>query len=65
MGTINKGSKNNNLTFQGPNQNIRSIARLLSVILIGCLTVTYSLISKGKLPDHLLRMRKYLTTETF
>ena len=54
--TINKGSKNNILTFQGPNQNICGIACLLSTILIPDPIVKHSFICKVKLPDHLLRM---------
>ena len=61
--TINKGSKSNILTFQG--SNICGIACLLSVILVTDPTVKHSLISKGKLPDHLLWMAKIFNYSDF
>ena len=65
IGTVNKGSKSNILTFQGPNQNIFGIACLLSVVLITDSTVKHLLISKGKLPDHLLWMAKIFNCSDF
>ena len=63
--TTNKGSKNNILTFKGPNQNIYGIACLMSVILIKDPTVKHSLIPKGKLPDHLLWQGKIFNYSDF
>ena len=63
--TVNQGSKNNILTFQGPIQYICGIACFLSVILISDPTVKHSLISKGKLPDYLLWMAKIFNYSDF
>ena len=63
--TINIGSKNNILTFQGLNQNIWVVACLLSAIVITDPTVKHSLISKIKLPDHLLWMAKIFNYSDF
>ena len=63
--TINKGSKNNILTFQGSNQDICVVACLPSVILVTHPTVKHLLISKGKLPDHLLWMARIFNYSDF
>ena len=62
---INKGSKNNIRKFQVPNQNICSIACLLSIVLITDSTVKHLLISKGKFPDYLMWMSKTFNYSDF